>query len=146
MIGDMIPEIMAVMQMFTLYTIVLVVFAPLVYKFIDLLLLCCVNACVYFVIAYINPGYIKAGNLVVSNLYVKIPIDIAAHWFPLVLMYVIYGSFYKNNLQPKLTALLLYGIYVLVVNCKTVYEINGVWMLLIGGAAGLLLETALLTY
>ena len=143
MIVGMLNEIF---KMFTPYTIILILLSPITYKYIDLLLLCCVNACVYFIIAYINPGYIKVGDLVIENVYIKIPIDIAAHWLPLVLMYVYYGSFYKNEIQSKAVALLLYGCYMLLVDYKKVYDMQMIWMFMIGGTAGLVLEAALLLY
>jgi hypothetical protein len=110
------------------------VFAPVTHKYVDLLLLCCVNACVYFIIAYINPGYIKAGDL-----YVKIPIDIAAQW-----CMSFTEAFTKTIIYPSFISLLLYGIYMATVDYKNVYGLQNLWMLFIGGAAGLVLESALL--
>lgn len=134
----------SISQMFTTYTLVLILLAPFTYKYVDLLLLCCINACAYFVIAYILPGYIQAGDLVITNIYAKILIDVSVHWFPLIVVYLLYGSYYKTNIHPRVYAFMLYAIYLIVVDYKQIYHHNTSWMLLLGGFTGVLLEFAIL--
>lgn len=109
----------------TIINFLLVLFAPYVYKYIDLMFLSSCVCVIGLYISYISPGYFNVpfeDNIRVTGI-TKIIIDFVFHVMPLIYVYIFYRDYYLKNLNIN-SAIILVVLYAIFVDIEAIYNTN----------------------
>jgi hypothetical protein len=109
----LIEHLMLSLSYLTNLSLILVLIAPYIYKYIDLLFLSLFVCVGGLYVSYLNPGIVVIevqDNVYEINGVFKIIFDVILHVLPLLYILTRYGEYYKSNpnIIPSLIIILVY--------------------------------------